>query len=1234
MRKKLILCLYCIIHATCTYATNYYVATNGNNIANGLTLATPFLTIQKAADVAQSGDIVYVRAGVYREGVDLKADGVSYQPYNNEVVTINGTNLLFGWTLTTGTTYQTTMDWDLNGNFGTNQLFSDGKMIELARWPDQTSADIIMPTTAIVDAVTVSGTNFTFTDAAFSEPNGRWVGAQIWVNLSNHQNDGQGWTGTVTATNQAAHTITVNFGDTPRLGAQPWGLNNKTEYFLFNPTLDGVNTTGGVNALLSNGEWWKNGNTLYIKTPNGTAPSELVSGTNVIEAKQRYFGFFATTTKANYTIKNFNLFACAIITDINAFTNRTIIEDAHDIVIDGIKAKYVSHQTNFAGNWQNQHYAWSGFVISGRNNIIRKCSLEFSATSALSVSGFGNKVLNNTITNTNYMCSNSGAVNTGFIAQDFEIANNTISNTTIMAINFKYGQNSNVNNRYQFRIHHNTIFNYLRRSGDSGAIDAVTQDAQWIRIDHNHIFNTIPISGSSMNHGIYIDFGGGSSLETARYTFDHNIITDIPVPIIINNCRFVNIFYNVLLSNISEYCITNSNNGTNINPKNGGDVIIRNNIMSKGPNNDDCCYGVTLNNAVVNNNITNAFGTTLTNLFVDAANRNYNLKSSATAAINTGVNVGVYDGDLVGLPDLGAFEYQQNIALPTAIITSNAASSLNEPAPQGFDGNNATNWSQPTNTGWWQIQYSYPVNYNFYSIVSSANSNRASDLKSWTIQASNNLSDWLVLDTRTNQTWATANTAKDFAFTNGNLYTYYRLVFTANNGNSFTQVAEIALSAKADLDAPSIPTGLNATLVTPFTFTLNWPASVDNVNTTLYEIYKDGVFLASTTNTSYKLNNLLGGTTYAITIRAYDFAGNVSLFSQPLSVTTSTSLTTGTVNLETWRNRSGRLISQIPVTRTPSSVRVISKLDIPSTGLNAFGVRVRGYIIPSTSGQYFFYIASDDQGELRLSTNYLPANVVKIAQVDDYTNALEFEKYVIQQSSGKNLKAGQKYYFEALMKQDSGGDHLSVGWAGPGLNGIEVIGSANLDMYIEPALPVTLTNFTGKTTQAGNQLKWTTQSETHNKGFAILKSVDDGKSFNEIGFVPSQSISGNSSQIFNYTFLDVDVNATAFYKLQQTDLNGLTSLSDIVFLQSDFVIESNIYPNPFEDEINVSLNVKNNSLLTFSLVNANGKLVYSKMQKAQKNTRFGLKNLPIGWYILTVNNANGKVLFTKKVLKK
>ena len=266
--KILMLMLFTVLSSS-VLATEYYVAKTGNNTTNnGLSISSPFLTIQKAADVAVSGDIVNVRAGVYREMVDLKADGVTYRPYSGESVTINGTDLLTTWTLSSGSTYSATMNWDVDPVWGANQLFSDGKMIELARWPNQTSSDIIMPTNAIADGVTASGNTFTITDSDFNEPSGRWVGAKIWVNLAHNGKDGHGSTATVIAT--SGNTITVSYED-PRLSDQPWGLGENTEYYLFEPTPTGVNATGGVDALLSNGEWWKNGTTLYVKTPNGAA---------------------------------------------------------------------------------------------------------------------------------------------------------------------------------------------------------------------------------------------------------------------------------------------------------------------------------------------------------------------------------------------------------------------------------------------------------------------------------------------------------------------------------------------------------------------------------------------------------------------------------------------------------------------------------------------------------------------------------------------------------------------------------------------------------------------------------------------------------------------------------------------------------------------------------------------------------------------------------------------------
>lgn len=52
----------------------YYVAKNGNDL-DGLSAATAFTTIQKAADVAKAGDTVIVAPGVYQEFVQNKNNG-------------------------------------------------------------------------------------------------------------------------------------------------------------------------------------------------------------------------------------------------------------------------------------------------------------------------------------------------------------------------------------------------------------------------------------------------------------------------------------------------------------------------------------------------------------------------------------------------------------------------------------------------------------------------------------------------------------------------------------------------------------------------------------------------------------------------------------------------------------------------------------------------------------------------------------------------------------------------------------------------------------------------------------------------------------------------------------------------------------------------------------------------------------------------------------------------------
>jgi PA14 domain len=93
---------------------------------------------------------------------------------------------------------------------------------------------------------------------------------------------------------------------------------------------------------------------------------------------------------------------------------------------------------------------------------------------------------------------------------------------------------------------------------------------------------------------------------------------------------------------------------------------------------------------------------------------------------------------------------------------------------------------------------------------------------------------------------------------------------------------------------------------------------------------------------------------------------------------------------------------------------------------------MRGCITAPSTGSYTFWIASDDNSELWLSTNKNPANKVKLGWVLDWTDSRQWNNYSTQKSPAITLTQGQQYYVEALQKEGGGGDNLAVGWAKPG----------------------------------------------------------------------------------------------------------------------------------------------------------------------------------------------------------
>jgi hypothetical protein len=94
-----------------------------------------------------------------------------------------------------------------------------------------------------------------------------------------------------------------------------------------------------------------------------------------------------------------------------------------------------------------------------------------------------------------------------------------------------------------------------------------------------------------------------------------------------------------------------------------------------------------------------------------------------------------------------------------------------------------------------------------------------------------------------------------------------------------------------DDQVASVPTGLSSSDVTSTGLTLSWSPSTDNVGVTGYEAFRDGTSIGTTATTSIDVTGLSPSSSYAMTVRARDAAGNWSSQSSALSVTTSTDST-------------------------------------------------------------------------------------------------------------------------------------------------------------------------------------------------------------------------------------------------------------------------------------------------------------------------------------------------------
>ncbi|RAR50477.1 reprolysin-like metallopeptidase [Flavobacterium lacus] len=106
------------------------------------------------------------------------------------------------------------------------------------------------------------------------------------------------------------------------------------------------------------------------------------------------------------------------------------------------------------------------------------------------------------------------------------------------------------------------------------------------------------------------------------------------------------------------------------------------------------------------------------------------------------------------------------------------------------------------------------------------------------------------------------------------------------SGNSNTVSVTTPSAPAPDTTAPTAPT-LSASGTTQTSTNLSWSGATDNVGVTGYDVLRNGILIGSTTTaTTFAVTGLTASTTYTFNVRAKDAAGNTSVNSNTVSVTT------------------------------------------------------------------------------------------------------------------------------------------------------------------------------------------------------------------------------------------------------------------------------------------------------------------------------------------------------------
>ncbi len=181
------------------------------------------------------------------------------------------------------------------------------------------------------------------------------------------------------------------------------------------------------------------------------------------------------------------------------------------------------------------------------------------------------------------------------------------------------------------------------------------------------------------------------------------------------------------------------------------------------------------------------------------------------------------------------------------------------------------------------------------------------------------------------------------------------------------------------------------------------------------------------------------------------------------------------------------------------------------------------------------------------------------------------------------------------------------------------------------SLPVTLSKFSGKSSETGVALNWETTGEADSETFEVQHSLD-GASWNAVGQVAAK---GNYDGLSTYNLHHESASAGHnYYRLKMTDRDGSFEMSRIIAVEHSFrytgKAETYFYPNPSTGKVRLQVPDDVRDIAVFDMT---GRAI-SRAAQMKSSEEMDLSRLANGAYLVSWSDRNGRKFSQRLIISR